>query len=244
VAHEEKINRKALKGPDAFVARGQRLLVWLFEQRVRLLPVLGVALAVVIGLYAFDRFRSGKEREGWEAYYAATKLDEGKRHEAMKSVHARFSETRAGLFAATDVADRELGKAKKAAAQVAPPAVSQQAQEAGAAAAEWYGRALQYKGLLASERQLLFLNRAVALDVAGKLKEALADARAAAGYTGEARALAYLTIGSLEERLGERDKAKATYQKIATDFAGSEIAKLAKTMLRRMDSPLLGEAKR
>lgn len=244
MSHEEKIDRKALKGPDAFVARGQRTLAWLVEQRVRLVPVLGAALVVVVGVYAFDHFRHGKEQEAWNAYYAATKLDDAKKIESLKTVNNRFPKTRAGLFAATDVADKALDKAKKAAADVTAPAVSQQAQDAAAEAAQWYGEALKYPELLPSERQLLLLDRAVALDTAGKLKEALAEARQAASFAGEARAMAYLTAGSLEERTGEKAKAKETYQKIAADFAGSEGAKLAKTMLRRLDSPLLGEVKK
>lgn len=243
MAHEEKIDRKALKGPDAFVARGQRLLAWLFEQRVRLLPVLGLAVAVAIGVYVFDHFGQKKENEAWDAYYAATKFDEAKRMEAMKTVNSRFAQTRAGLYAATWVADKELDAAKKAAAEVKAPAVSQKAQEHGTNAAQWYAEALKFKNLLPGERQLLHLDRAVALDTAGKLTDALAEARQATSYAGEAKAMAWLTVGSLEERSGDKAKAKETYGKVATDFAGSESAKLAKTMLRRLDSPLLGDTK-
>lgn len=243
MAHEEKIDRKALKGPDAFVARGQRLLNWLFEQRVRLLPVLGLALAVVIGVYVFDHFGKEKENEAWDAYYSATKMDESKRAESMKTVQSRFSGNRAGLYAATWLADKDLDAAKKAASEVAAPAVSQKAQELGASAAQWYGDALKYKDLLPGERQLIHLDRAVALEVAGKLPDALAEARQAASYSGEAKGMALLTVGALEERTGDKAKAKETYTKIATDLAGSESAKLAKTMLRRLDSPLLGNSK-
>ena len=241
MAHEEKLDRKALKGPDAFVSRGRSVLTWLVEQRMRLLPVLGLALAIAIGVYAFDHFSHAKDREAWDAYYSATKIDEGKRQESLKTVHSRFPNSRAGLFAATNVADKELELAKKATADVKAPAVSAKAQESATTAAQWYGEALKFKDLLVSERQLLHLDRAVALDTAGKLPEALVEARSAANYVGEGRAMAYLTVGSLEERTGEKSKAKETYQKIATDFAGSESAKLAKTMLRRMDSPLLGD---
>lgn len=243
MAHEEKIDRKALKSPDAFVSRGQRLLDWLFEQRVRLLPVLVLALAVVVGVYVFDHLSHKKENEAWDAYYAATKMDEAKRPESMKTVQSRFGSTRAGLYAATWLADKDLEAAKKAAAEVTAPAVSQKAQDLGTSAAQWYGEALKYKDLLPGERQLLHLDRAVALEVAGKLTDALAEAKQAASYSGEAKGMALLTEGALEERTGDKAKAKETYAKIAADLAGTESAKLAKTMLRRLDSTLLGEAK-
>lgn len=228
---EAKVDRKLLKRPDAFVARGRDAMGWLFAQRVRMIPVVAVVVVLAAGLSYWDYRGKNRQKQAWEAYFLAQKVDATRRADDYKALHDRFPETRAGLFAAVGAADAQLRKGRET-------------KDAGAYtdAAVWYGKALTFGSLQPLEKQLIHLDRAEAYLGADKGADAQKDLETAVGLNAEGKGLALLELGRLYEKQGNAAKAKETYERLAADGASTEAGRLGKSFLRRMNSPLFETA--
>jgi hypothetical protein len=233
-----KLDRKELKQPDQFMKRGQAVFAFLLEKRKRFLPVL-IGGAVLVGsVYAFDWWSQRKLEKGWVEYNRVNKLAGTERVDQLKVFQAGHAGDRPGYFAAVSVADYYYDEAKKEAVKK-----DGKPSEAATQAASWYGRALEFRGLLSGEKQLLYIDRGGAKEILGELDEANKDYQMAADFGGDPAGLARLSLGRIQEMKGDKAKAEEIYKKVSEDFVNTEYAKLAKSFLRRMSSPLWQETK-
>jgi len=231
----EKIDRKALKRPDTFVVKGQAALDYLAEQRMKVLPLIGVVLLIVLGAYAWDGY-SGKHLEkAWEAYYTANKSADAQRWDALKKMYADNGKNRATYLAAITLGDHYYDEAGKLAVKGETP---KESPTPAAQAAEWYGKALQFNELLPAERQLVLINEGQAYETDKKYDDALGVYRKASDLGGEAKGYAELQVARALELKNEPKQAIEIYEKLAADSADSEYGKAAKSQLRLLRSPL------
>lgn len=227
-----RIDRKELKTPDQFVTRGRALLEKLFQQRSRFLPVLILGGTVVALVYAYEWWNSSRRENQWTAYQEIQKAPEAERWDKLKTFHQEHSSGRPALFAAVALADHYFDEAKKEALKDpgnVPSAVPSE---------QWYAKALLESSLLSGEKQLLHVNRGSALEMQKKWDEAQKEFQTAVDLQGEAKGLAMLSLARVYEAKNETEKAVQTYEKISADFMNSEYAKLAKSSVRRLKSPL------
>lgn len=228
-----RIDRKTLKNPDEFVAKGRATLEFLARQRKRFVPVLVVIVVTVVAAYGYDYWNKNKAEKGWIAYNAALKLPEAERWEKLKTLHNDLKSGRPAFFAAVQLADHYFDEAKKEAlktpTQPAPSAPQ---------SAEWYLRATAEPSLLPAEQQLLFINRGGALEISSSWDDALVAYQRGADLAGDAKGLALLGVARVHEAKGDGTKAVETYEKVSSEFSSNEYGKMAKNSLRRLKSPL------
>lgn len=233
-----KLDRKELKRPDQFVARGQQFFQFLMARRRRFGPVLIGGVVLVAVVYLFDWWSDQRLAKAWVEYNKVAKVAGTGRLDKLKHFHAENGNARPGYFAAVALGDYYLDEARKQALKKdGNPA------ETGRLAVDWYGRALEFRGLISGEKQLLYLDRGAAKEVLKQLDEAFKDYQMAVDFGGEPAGLALINMGRLHEMKGEAAKAEEIYKKISTDYVNTEYAKLAKSLLRRMTSPLFQETR-
>ncbi len=249
-----KIDRKAIKRPDAFVERGRETLSLIYERRMQILPWLGGAVAIVIGVFAYNALTGHKLDKAWEGYYAASKQTEPQKWDALKKFYQDSSNNRAGYLAAVNLGDHYFDEAKKQwlkgltppsakdakapADKAADDAAAKGGPSLGAQAADWYGKAETFAGLLPAEKQLIEVDRGQALEMDKKYDEALVEYQKAVDQGGDAKPFAQLQMARALELKNDRAKAAETYQKIAAESADTEFGKQAKSQLRLLKSPL------
>lgn len=207
-----------------------------YRKQVSLLGIL--IFLGAIGFYSYQWWESNHADKAWRLYYSASQITDTKKWDELKNVVTQYNQTRPMFFAAVHLADHHFEEAKKAVlkdANVVPA-------DAGTAA-DWYAKALEYKGLLLSEKQLLLVNRAGALEMQKKYDEALAALKTAEELGTELRALALLNTGRVLELKGDKAHAIETFEKVGADFLNTEYAKTAKNHARRLKSPLLSSYK-
>lgn len=233
-----EIDRKQLKTPDEFVKKGTEVFGSMVSHRKQILPLGILVFLGAVGFYGYQWWESSRSDKAWKAYYEATKSSEPKKWEDLKNITQQYNQTRPMLFAAVNLADHHFEEAKKAALKEnnAIPADA-------TASAEWYSKALEFKALLPNEKQLLFINRAGALEMQKKYDEALASLKSAEELGTDLKGLALLNTGRVLELKGEKQKAIETYEKVGADFLNTEYAKMAKNYARRLKSPLLSSYK-
>lgn len=234
-----EIDRKTLKQPDEFVRGGRSVLDFLVKQKKRFVPVLIGAAVVFTGLVVFDWWSARKDKAAWESYSTAAKAPEAERWDKLKAVYSEHGKSRAVFFAAIDLADHYYELAKKAVTATPPVTNPPDATTAG----EWYGKSLEFSGLLPKERQLILINKGNAAELAGKLDEALADYKQAEDLASDAKPLAQLSSARIHELKNEPDKAVELYEKVSVESQATEFGKLAKNSVRRLKSPLLTKEK-
>lgn len=233
-----KLDRKELKRPDEFVKKGQAAFAFLLEKRKRFMPVLIAGVVLVSSVYIFDWWSDQKLDKSWAEYGRITKLTGAQRIDQLKVFQTDHSGDRPGFFASVAIADSNYDDAKKEALKK-----DGKPTDAATQAASWYGKALEFKGLLSGEKQLLYLDRAGSKEILGQLDEAGKDYQMAADFGGEPAGLAKLSLGRLQEMKGDKAKAEEIYKKVSEEYVNTEYAKLAKGLLRRMSSPLWQETK-
>lgn len=232
-----RIDRKTLKTPDEFQAKGFKALDWLAQRRASFLPVLGGLLVVVALVYAYDWWSSDRERNQWETYQTALKAPEAERWDRLKTLFQDAKGSRPALFAAVNLGDHYFEEAKKELlkdANAVPPSA--------ATSGEWYAKALETRGLLSGEKQLLHIDRAGSFEMEKKWDEAIAEYQKAADLDGEAKGWAQIGVARAHEGKGDAAKAIETYEKVASESQTSEYGKLAKNSIRRLRSALFGNA--
>lgn len=231
-----RIDRKSLKNPDEFVAKGRATVDFFFRQRSRFLPVVILAVVLVAGVYGYDYWTNRKLEKGWLEYQVAMKAPVEQRWDKLKTLHNEQKSGRPAFFAAVVLADHYFDEAKKESLKdgAAPSAV---------AAVEWYGRAMENPSLLSSEKQLLLVNRGGALEIEKKFDEALGEYQKAADLAGEGKGLALLNLARIYEIKGDKAKASEIYEKVSMDYMNTEYAKFSKNSLRRLKSPLFEASK-
>lgn len=233
-----KIDRKELKRPDQFVVKGRAAFNFLMEKRRRFVPVLIGGLVLVGVVYLVDWWSEQKLEKGWLEFNRLNKLVGMERVDQLKVFQGSNSSSRPGYFAAVAIADYYYDEAKKEALKKGGTPTDNAVQ-----AATWYGRALEFSGLVAGEKQLIYINRGNSKEIQNQLDEAFKDYSLAADFGGEPTGLALLNMGRIHEMRGEGPKAEEIYKKVSTDFVNTEYARLAKSFLRRMSSPLWQETK-
>ena len=203
------------------------------------MTVIAIVLAsIVIGWNGVSWWMSSRAEKGWVAYNEAMKAPEAQRWELLKKVYTEQGKSRATTFAAVALADHYFDEAKKELAKAA----NANASSAGLAV-EWYGKALEFKALVFSEKQLLWVNSGKAYEIQKKYDEALKNYKTAADLGGDLKAYAMLNEARVMELKSDTPKAIETYEKISTDFLNTEYGKMAKNYLRRLKSPMLGSQK-
>lgn len=218
------IDRKTLKLPDVFVQRGTQLLGKLSTSRVGLIPILIIGVVIAGLFFAYDQWDERREQKAWTAFYRASKAEATKKWDEYKTVHAQWPKSRAAMLAAVELGDFYYGTE-----------AGKEAQQAG----DWYSKALEFNRLLPVEKQLLLMNRGNALELLKKWNESLADYEQAYGMNGPAKGLALLAIARVQLEQGQLEKSAETYQKVMTEFPGTEYGKTAKNHWRKLKSPLL-----
>ncbi|MFM8268850.1 MAG: tetratricopeptide repeat protein [Pseudomonadota bacterium] len=232
------IDRKTLKTPDAFVSKGTQLLSRISNSRVGLIPILVLGLLVAIGFYGYDVWEGNREEKAWSEYYEANKTQGDAKWEQLELVSKYWAQSRAAMLAAVDLADHHFENSKqewgKDKAKV---------QSEAQLSANWYSKALEERSLLPVEKQLLLINKGNAEELLEKWSDSYSDYEKAFTLTGPAKALALLSMGRVQEAQGDKDKAAQTYEKVFTEFAAGEYAKVAKMNWRKLKSPLLNAGK-
>jgi hypothetical protein len=228
-----KLDRKELKKPDEFVKRGQQALASIVGHRGFWIPFVAIIIVGSIGTYAYNLWSASHSEKAWRGYLDAQRAPEDKRWDEMKAFYNKVYSSRPRMFAAVALADHYFQDAKKEALKEGGDP-----SKSSVEAAEWYGKALEYKSILPTERQLLLVDRGNAKEVGKKLDEAYADYRQASELEGDVKALGMLGMGRIHELKNETDKAATTYTQVSSQFADSEYGKVAKNYLRRMKSPL------
>lgn len=229
------IDRKTLKSPDTFVQRGRSVFGFLAAHRARFVTVAGVALVAAVLFYAYEWWSHSQSETAWTAFFEVQRKPEDKRLGEMEALYGKYGGTRAAQLAAVMVADRAFEEARTQSLKGAKPETAEKA-------IDWYGKALAFGDLAPIEKQLLLINRGKSKELAGKLDEALGDFEQGAGVEGPAKGLASLSVGRVWELKGDTEKARAQYQKVASEFLDTEYARLAKAYLRALKSPILQEA--
>ena len=238
MAKPPKLDRKSIKAPDDFVRQGNRILDLVAENRQKVLILaIVLVLAVLVG-YGYQSWNHSRLAQGWNAYAAAIKLPEPQRYDALKSGYEHGRKTRATFFMAVTVADHAFDTARAALLKdpsTVPPTLAE--------AADWYSKALSYRDLLPSERQLLLIDRGQAYEMEKKFDLAGKDYQEAASLGGTLKGYALLNQGRLYELMQNKAQAQQTYEQVASDFLNTQYGQLAKNYLRRLKSPLLGSVK-
>jgi tetratricopeptide (TPR) repeat protein len=235
-----KLDRKNLKNPDEFVKRGTAIVDLVARQRSWILPTLaGIAFLIMAG-FVYEWWQGQQNEKSWFAFYEAEKQPEAQKWDSLKKVYETHPKYRAGLFAATQVADHYFELAKTTALASKDPAV---VPAEAAQATEWYTKAIEWKGLIPLEKQLLHLNRGNSFELQKKYDEAMKDFEKAADGGGDLKGLALLQTAQVWELKGDTGKATELYTKVSSDFANGDYAKMAKNYLRRLKNPVLKEQK-
>lgn len=233
-----KIDRKTLKTPDQFVARGTNFLAGFLGHRNLVMGVLGVGLLGVVGYYLMQWKKSSDLDKAWRAYAEAVKSPEPARWDALKKVADANIQTRAGQFAASQVGDHFFDEARKEIFKDEKVVSTNAVQSA-----EWYSKALSFSGLIPSEKALLLVNRGGSYEMSKKLNEAMKDFEAATQLGAQVKPLAMLSQGRIYEMQDNKAKAIELYEKVSSDFINTEYSKMAKNYIRRLKSPMLAESK-
>ncbi|NBT57751.1 hypothetical protein EBT16_03095 [bacterium] len=228
------IDRKELKTPDAFVSKGTQFLNRISQSRIGLIPILLVSVLIAVGFYGYDLWEQRQEEKAWAEYYLANKVEGDAKWEKLKAFQTAWSGSRASLLAAVEIADHHFENAKKEWGKD-----KNKVQAEAGLAAEWYSKAVQYRQLAPVEKQLISLNKGNAEELLEKWAESFSDYEKAYSVTAPAKGLALLSMGRVQEAQGEKEKAAQTYEKVFTEFAASEYAKVAKANWRKLKSPLL-----
>jgi hypothetical protein len=228
------IDRKTLKNPDEFQEKGRQLFSYVQGHLTNVVLWLGIGVAVVTVYFGWEYWHTNRDQKSWAAYQAATKEAEDKKVEAFKGVYEQFSSVRAGYLAGLAIADHYFNEAKKEALKEGGKLGDNPTK-----AIEWYGKALNYSGLVSTEKQLIHIDRGTSFELDQKYDQALEDYKKASELEGYAKGLGLLNQGRIYELKKDEAKAIESYQKVTTDYSESEYAKLAKNNLRRMKSALL-----
>lgn len=262
MSKETKVDRKAIKRPDTFVAKGRQALETMFKNRSGVAGALGVTALLVGGYYAYDWWSSRVSIRDWVAYHRAEEATGADRVAKWKAAYEGGGRTRGAFLSAVSVADHYYDAARRKAEAERIRTVTgkeRAAKKAGTVeddvardleptltlaqtaetAADWYGKALKFSFLRPEERELLTLDRGHALELQGKNEDALKEYKSVVNDGGQSKALAMLHAGRIHETRNEKDAAKDLYQAIASEFGTTEYARIAKNYLRRMSSPLL-----
>lgn len=229
-----KIDRKTLKAPDEFMLKGQRALAALQGYQNRFVPIVVVAIVVVAAVYGYDWWVGRRLQGAWKEYYEITKLGEDARIEKYKAFHSSYGSIRPGVFAAVAVADKNLEKAREEVLKEGGGSPNGPAT----VALEWYGKALEYRDLLPLEKQLIYVDKGNALEILGKVDDALKEYQAASEITGEARPIALLNLGRAWEMKSDIARATQVYDRLTSEFPNTEFSRQAKNYVRRLKSPL------
>ena len=230
-----KKERKELKKPDAFVGGGRQLLAKLMSQPKRLLQ-LGVGLVVLgLAVYGYNTYKHMQLEASWLAYFEATQKPEAEKWQALEAFYGQGAKNRARFLAAVELADHHYEAASQ------PDATADKAKASTQAAAEWYGKALEYSGLVAAEEQLLRINVGAALEMQGLKQEALVEYQAAAKMDARSKAWALIQVGRVFESQEKPAEARQAYQQVVENHGTTEYGKMAKNYLRRLDSSLMKE---
>lgn len=227
-----EIDRHSLKTPDAFLKTGTNWISEMSKHRSKVFPVIVILFLAVVGNYVYEIWQEKSLDSGWRAYHAATKKTDAAKWDALKEVTEKHAKTRAAYFAAVDLGDHQFEEAKKALlkdANTVPANLDE--------VVKWYSKALEFKKLLPSERQLVSINRASAYEMQTKYDEADKDLKAAADLGQDLKGLALLNSARILELKNDKPKAIETYEKVAADFLNTEYSKMAKNHARRLKSP-------
>ena len=236
-----KIDRKDLRTPDEFVKKGTAIVDVLAHQRNWLLPVIGVVAIIGAAVAGWNWWDGKRLEKTWDAFEVAKKAAEPQRWDELKKIYETHPKNRGTLFAVAALGDHYFDLAKKNDGKDANPDAAAAAATDASAAADWYGKAVEFSGLSQMEKQLLTLNRGESFELDKKYDQAIADYDKAAEMGGNLKALALLERGRVLELKGDAAKAKEAYEKVSADFFSSEYARMAKNNLRRMKSPVLNQ---
>jgi len=231
----DKVDRKKMKKPDAFVKRGRAAMEYLAEQRMRVLPLVGGVFVVMLGAYLYDGWSGRKMEKAWEAYYSANKTAEPQRWENLNKVYTEWGHNRATYFAAVSLGDHYFNEASKTALKGETPKGN---PTPATQAAEWYGKALNYGDLLPAEKQLVQINLGEALEIDAKYAEAQGAYQKAIDLGGDIKPYAELQLARVLQLKNDSKKALEIYEKLAAESSESEYGKMAKNQLRLLKSPL------
>ncbi len=241
MSHEPHVDRKALKKPDGFVQLGLRALGALFQERNYVMGALVCVALAAAAYYGYSAWNRRVLARDWLAYYQAETAKESEQVAKYKQAYENGGKTRAAFLAAVALGDHYFqsaqSKVQAATGKDLEPSLS--LDQAAQNSVDWYRKAGEFSFLLQAEKDLLTLNLGQAFELQGKADEAQSVYQKVADGNGPSRAMALLSVGRIWEAKKNSEKAKATYQAVATDFANTEYAKIAKNYLRRMDSPLL-----
>lgn len=236
MSKEAKLNRKSLRLPDPFVRRGIAFLNLLSGYRNRFLAVAAIAVVAVAVVFLYEEWTKSRLEKAWVAYHQASKQTGDARQTALRKVADEWSGTRAGFFAAVNIADHSFDDGKTA---VFKKESVEKVQKSAAEAIQWYERALTFSGLTAFERQLLAVDKGAALELQNKPDLALAEYQRSVDWSNEGKPLVLLSLGRVLELKNQKDQAISHYERVVREFETTEYAKLAKSSLRRMTSKLL-----
>lgn len=232
-----QIDRKQLKGPDEFMKKGNSALTFFIQRRSPFLMVASLGAAAIVLFYGLDYWNSRQLIAGWNAFHKAEKLDETKRWDEYKKVSEVYSKSRPGFVASTKVADHLFESARKEFFLD-----KSKAKSAAIESAEWYAKARKFSDLLPTEKQLLTVDYAEALELSDQIDSAIREYRVASELPGDVKPYALFKLAGALESKGEAVKAEESYQKVTVDFPNTEFAKMAKNGLRRMKSPTFSKS--
>jgi len=231
------LDRKTLKIPDPFLQAGRKALALMDRSSRRWAPVLVLGVAALVAVFLYDWWHDRKLTHQTKALYEAASDKSPEKWNRVKAFVDQHGVTeRPGYVGATQLADHYFDEAKKVAIQ--ENAVTDGVKKSGSDAVQWYLRALEFKGLIPVEKQLLQIQLASTKELMGLWDEAVAEYEKAGAMPGEAKGLAMLGVGRAYELKGLVDKAIATYEKASVDFQGDEYGRMARNQVRRLKSHL------
>lgn len=234
------LDKKELKGPDAFVSTSDKVFLWI-ERHAKTAALVAVAVAVVaVGWIVYGYVQAANERKAADALYgpeAALKKLEAPAGElgakvpkkdavdfapAVEKVKVAIKEhagTRAAVVSALNLSYFLLQqkKAGEALEVLALPSFQPSAKDMLG------GFWLMHKGVLLTETQKF--------EEAQKAFQGVVESSALGVFHPEA----LLKLGIAQELKGDVEKARQTYQKIAREYPQSEASTSATQYLRLLE---------
>ena len=216
-----RFRRKDLKRPDEFVSHGWQVIEWSVTHRTTL-GWIGGGLAVVALLVAgTGAVRSARRTQ------ANADLAQG-----LAGYEAGRYPQAATQFA--DVASRWSSTALGAVADLLAASADVRAGNLDAAAPRL--QAAAHAEETAYLRQQALLGQAVLAERTGDMAAAAARYADAAGVSGPYTALALLGDARCRERLGEKDKARELYERVAREYAQTPEIEIVRARIEALKS--------
>ncbi len=228
----ESINRHWLKRPDEFIRKGRWLLDSLAEHRMWVLGALGGLILIVALWMVVSEIQDSRLEKSWDELYAAEQKKGADRNEALRQVYRHWKRTRCGALAAMEFADASLAQAKT----LGEP----ESVEAARVAADWYGKALEFRYYVLSERDLLTVNLGQSWEMAKDYTRAQKGYEEASHSSDSAtRYWALLQLARLAHVQHDDAKAEKTWRTVI-GLAGDTVwGKQARQAIRVLSSPLM-----